>query len=100
RSCFPIFGADGTPAAVGGVVVDLTDVVETAQALRESRDLLRLITDTIDDVFWMESAELDRMFYVSPAYESIWGRSCESLYENPRSYMEAVHPDDLERMAS
>src|SRR5208337_3877638 len=35
--------------------------------------------------------------YVSPAYESLWGRSCQSLYERPMSYLEAVHPEDRAR---
>ena len=35
--------------------------------------------------------------FVSPAYESLWGRPCQSLYERPLSYIEAVHPEDRER---
>ena len=38
------------------------------------------------------------MLYVSPAYESMWGRSCQSLLDDPQSYMEGIHPLDKERM--
>jgi PAS domain S-box-containing protein len=38
------------------------------------------------------------MLYVNPAYELVWGRSCKSFYENPRSFLDAVHPADLERV--
>jgi PAS domain S-box-containing protein len=31
---------------------------------------------------------------VSPAYEHIWGRSCQSLYEQPNSWADCIHPDD------
>ncbi len=34
--------------------------------------------------------------YVSPSYERIWGRSCDSLYRNPMSWQDAIHPDDRE----
>ena len=34
--------------------------------------------------------------YVSPAYEEVWGRTCQSLYENPLSWIDGVHPDDRE----
>ncbi len=34
---------------------------------------------------------------MGPAYESIWGRSCASLYKNPMDWMEAIHPEDRER---
>jgi diguanylate cyclase (GGDEF)-like protein/PAS domain S-box-containing protein len=37
------------------------------------------------------------MFYVSPGYLDLWGRSCESLYADPRSFTEAIHADDRER---
>jgi PAS domain S-box-containing protein len=32
--------------------------------------------------------------YISPAYETAWGRSCQSLYANPQSFLDAVPPDD------
>ncbi len=55
---------------------------------------LRLITETIQDVFWMSTPGITRMLYVSPAYEDIWGRSLDSLYQNPQSFIEAIHPED------
>ena len=36
--------------------------------------------------------------YVSPAYERIWGRTCESLYQNPASFFDAVHVEDRQRL--
>jgi PAS domain S-box-containing protein len=36
---------------------------------------------------------------VSPAYEEIWGRPVEELYEDPTSWIEAIHPDDRARVA-
>jgi PAS domain S-box-containing protein len=49
-------------------------------------------------VFWMTDLQKRRMIYVSPGYEIIWGRTRESLYAEPHSWMEAVHPDDRERV--
>jgi PAS domain S-box-containing protein len=40
------------------------------------------------------------MIYVSPSYERLWGRTCESLYESPMSFMEAVHPEDRHLVAA
>ncbi|HEY8241722.1 MAG TPA: PAS domain S-box protein, partial [Kiritimatiellia bacterium] len=36
--------------------------------------------------------------YASAAYETIWGRSLASLYENPKSWFDAIHPEDAPRM--
>ncbi|MBV9506171.1 MAG: PAS domain-containing protein [Acidobacteriia bacterium] len=34
------------------------------------------------------------MVFVSPAYERVWGRSCASLWQNPKAWIEAIHPQD------
>src|SRR5713226_1200469 len=46
------------------------------------------------EVFWMIEAESKKALYVNQAYETITGRSCQSLMENPSSYEEVIHPDD------
>lgn len=72
-------------------------VPQRDEALRESELRFRQVTDHIREVFFLCDPPMTRMFYISPAYEEIWGRSCESLYADPRSFMEAIHPDDRER---
>lgn len=61
---------------------------------RRSERRLALITETINDVVWMSTPDFGRMLYVSPAYESVWGSSVESLYEDPGSFLEAVDGED------
>jgi len=34
------------------------------------------------------------MIYVSPAYEQIFGRTTASLYEDPETWAQAIHPED------
>jgi PAS domain S-box-containing protein len=36
--------------------------------------------------------------YISPAYEKVWGRTCASLYENPKSFLDSVLPEDQPRL--
>jgi two-component system, sensor histidine kinase and response regulator len=45
-------------------------------------------------VFWLQEGGWGRLLYVSPDYEEIWGRTCHSLYEQPRSWINSVHPED------
>jgi len=68
------------------------------EALRESEERFRLIAETMTEVFWIADVPIEKMLYVNPAYELVWGRSCKSFYENPRSFLDAVHPADLERV--
>ncbi len=85
---------------VDGVLVafiDITDRKKMEAALQEQTELFRQMAENIDEVFWMTGAE-HRILYVSPAYERIWGRSCESLYSNPNSWADAIHPEDRQRI--
>ncbi|MGH7601198.1 MAG: PAS domain-containing protein [bacterium] len=51
-----------------------------------------------NEVFWLTDLEKNKMIYVSPAYEKIWGRTCESLYAAPQNWLEAIHPEDRNRV--
>jgi len=64
------------------------------QSLVESEIHLRQMAENIEQVFWVRDLRNDRILYVSPAYETVWGRSCESLYADPHSFIESVHPED------
>jgi len=67
-----------------------------AERLRESELRFRQLAENISEVFFLVSADFAQVLYISPAYEEIWGRSCESLNADPLSWMAAIHPDDLD----
>jgi PAS domain S-box-containing protein len=76
-------------------VRERTAQLESAnQALGESEERFRQVAENINEVFWMTDPAKQQMLYVSPAYAQIWGRSCASLLASPRSWIEAVHPED------
>lgn len=53
------------------------------------------ITTAISQVFFIR-AVTGEFLYISPAYEELWGRSRDNLYQHPEDWLNAVHPDDLE----
>ena len=65
----------------------------------ESLEQFRELMEHLKQVFWIKNAETTGVLYVSPAYEKIWGRSCQSLYDNFESLKGAIHPDDQDRVA-
>jgi two-component system, cell cycle sensor histidine kinase and response regulator CckA len=71
---------------------------QASEALRESEGRFRQLAESVDDVFWLTTPEKDRVLYVSPAYERIWGRSCADLYAKPRTWLEAIHAEDRPRV--
>ncbi|HSQ78012.1 MAG TPA: PAS domain S-box protein, partial [Nitrospirota bacterium] len=80
------------------VVDDITDRKEAEEVLARNEARFRQIAETIKEVFWITSPDYSKLLYVSPAYEEIWGRTTASLYENPLSWIEAIHPDDRLRV--
>jgi len=71
--------------------------LELAQAFEQATEADRRfqqIGDSINEMFFLTNPGNTRMFYVSPAYATIWQRSCQSLYDSPRSWLDAVHPED------
>ncbi|MBA3767113.1 MAG: PAS domain S-box protein, partial [Acidobacteria bacterium] len=66
--------------------------------LQESEKRFRQLAENIEELFWLIAPDRSEVIYVSPAYEKIWGRSRQSLYENPASFIEGIHPDDRERI--
>lgn len=69
-----------------------------AEELRESEARFAQMAEHIQDVFWISEPQSNRVIYVSPAYETIWGRSCESLKVNCNEWIEAIDPVDRERV--
>ena len=66
--------------------------------LRQTKSQYSLILESVEWLFWLLTPDLTQFVYISPAYERIWGRSTTSLYESPQSFIEAVHPDDRQRV--
>ncbi|MBD2496394.1 PAS domain S-box protein [Nostoc sp. FACHB-280] len=67
-------------------------------ALRESEARFHHIAENIQALIWWKDPQTRQFLYINPAYEEIWGRSRQSLQEQPLSWMDAVHPDDRDRV--
>ncbi len=97
-SKFPIVGQDGKPLLIGGMAIDITDRLLADEMRAESQERFRQLAESINEVFWLADPSTTEILYVGPAYERVWGRTCQSLYEQPRSFLDAVHPEDAERV--
>lgn len=70
---------------------------EVQRDLLESEERFRQMAENIGDVFWIFSLSEPGLLYVSPAYETIWGKSTASLHDDFQSWLDGVHPEDRER---
>src|SRR5262249_18423444 len=69
---------------------EITDRRRAESDLRSNEELLRQLAENIREVFWLTDIEKSRMIYISPGYEAIWGRTCQSLYQFPRSWLDCI----------
>ena len=90
--------ASGRPVRMVGVMSDITAERSATAALKASEERFRQMTSAIDQVFWLTNPEKSETIYVSPAFERIWGQSCESAYRDTKRYLEAIHEDDRARV--
>lgn len=68
------------------------------ERLRVSEERFRLIAENLREMIWISDPAYTFQYYLSPAYERIWGRSTDEARNNPRSFLEAVVPVDRERV--
>lgn len=72
----------------------IADRRRAEEALRGSEERFRQLTENIEEAFWLIDLTAHKFLYISPAYEKIWGRTCQSLYDDAQSWRDSVHPED------
>ena len=96
----PLLDEQGEIYSVLGITHDLTQRKQAEAKLQQSEQKFRQLAENINEVFWLSNVATHEILYVSPAYEQIWGRSCESLYAKPQLFLESVYPDDRQQLSS
>jgi PAS domain S-box-containing protein len=79
---------------------DMTVQRQNEEALRQSEEQFRQITENLQPMLWIGEVASERFLYVSPAFESIWGRARALVYKRPRMLLAGIHPGDRERMTA
>lgn len=72
----------------------------TEKALRDSEARFRQMCEALPEVCWMTAPDLSEVYFVNSAYERLWGRSRQSLYDDPLSWLAGVHADDRQKLKS
>jgi PAS domain S-box-containing protein len=95
-------GVVGTIIEVRDITQDKLDEIaqrEAAEALRQSEERFRQFSENVKDVFWITDLRTPQLLYINSAYERIWQRPREQLYQN-YNWLETVHPDDQDFVQS
>ncbi|MDA1129163.1 MAG: PAS domain S-box protein [Chloroflexi bacterium] len=77
----------------------LQQAKERAEAdSRENESLFRQIPDNFRGGFWLYDLRSNKVIYVSPSAEQIWGIPMGTLYQDSRSWIKRMHPEDHDRV--
>jgi HTH-type transcriptional regulator, bacterioopsin transcriptional activator and related proteins len=97
-SLAPVENREGDVEKSVVIATDISDRKEREKRLRESEARLRQIAENINSAIWMADADMSEILYINPAYETITGRSRDSVYDNLMNHLDAVHPQDQRRI--
>jgi PAS domain S-box-containing protein len=97
---FPLYDANHQLTGFAGITKDMTWQKQHMAELEQAGYFFRYFAERTRSVFWVRDNSCDNQVYLSPGYEKVWGRSRDSLYDSPNSWLETLHPDDRERASN
>ncbi len=72
----------------------------TERSLREAEERFRQIAEYVSSIYWLTSGDGRELLFVSTAFESLMGRSRDTLYAHPLAYVRMIHRDDRARFTA
>lgn len=90
----PIF-FEGNVIGVAGIAKDITEVKKIQKQLRDSKNQLQNIFNSIDICIWSKNATGNQIFQISPVCQEIYGYSQSEFQINPLLWKESIHPLDI-----
>ena len=73
---------------------DITEYRKASEKIRESEERFRQLAENIRDVFYVTNKDFSEIYYVSPAFEEVWGRSSKELYSLNDVWKNSIFPED------
>jgi PAS domain S-box-containing protein len=67
----------------------------SAITINDLGSFLSKLAENSDNVYWLMSPDFRKLEYISPAFEKIWGRPSNELYQNPQKWINYLHPEDV-----
>jgi PAS domain S-box-containing protein len=79
----------------------IVNVVERNRAQTTIGEVQRLFSELANranDVLWLFTGDWKELVFLSESYEDIWGQPRTAIQNDPRAFLQAIHPDDRAQM--
>jgi PAS domain S-box-containing protein len=86
------------PLCLATVSRDIRERQEAENRLRASEQKLHNILSSLQDVVWSANPETGQITYINDVVERIYGYTAAEFYQHPTLWLDAVHPDDFDRV--
>ncbi|MDC1067790.1 PAS domain-containing protein [Candidatus Kapabacteria bacterium] len=86
---------DGEPLRMIGTHTDIDVRVNQEKQIRKNQIRFQKIVENISGIFWIKDITNNKMNYMSPNYESIWGSSVDAIMKDPEDFTKPIHPEDI-----
>lgn len=89
----------GRTSIFTAIIRDITERKAIENELRERESIFNRFASSVRDIFWISSPDLTKHYYVSPAFEEIWGRPVQELYTIPDTFLKDIVAEDHQIVA-
>lgn len=86
---------DGIPVRMIGTHTNIDENKRFSKLLIESQERFQNLVENVSGAYWVKDLEFNKVIYVSPNYEALWGQSQEDLMIDANSMYKDINPDDL-----
>lgn len=87
---------DQAPSELETLTLELLHCRGEVERLHEREQLVSSLLGSVNAVLWAFDWQQRKIVYVSPAYESIFGRSAALLMGDYNEWLNSIYPDDME----
>ncbi len=92
----PFYNDYGKLSGIIGISRDVTNRIISQERIKESEERFRQIAENIEEAFWLSTDK--EMLYISPGFERIWDRSCETVYTDIANFRNYIYKEDEQRV--
>ena len=91
----PVFDDTGGIAYLLPEAIEINERKRAEAALKASEERFRGFAEATSDTLWIADEAGQRLDYVSPAFEHMFGESREAIMADLSRWRDLIHPDDL-----